>query len=182
MRKWLTTLVASTTESFMSKRANILNVANFVLHHLLKSQIQVNHLKLQKLLYYIQAWHMVYFGKELIFDEAPEAWVNGPVYRSVYNQYKNLGAYPHITYTNPEKSEEHYDNAVKALDLDKEQWDFLEAILLHYGTMSHEKLVLLTHSEKPWNEARKGLAPFEYSDNKIDLEVIYTYYKERAES
>lgn len=37
----------------------------------------------------------------------------------------------------------------------------------------------MTHSEEPWNEARKGLSPIERSDKKISAEVIYSYYTKR---
>ena len=44
--------------------------------------------------------------------------------------------------------------------------------------MSHDRLVFLTHSQFPWNNARKGLAPFEYTDKKISLDDMYNYYSE----
>ena len=43
----------------------------------------INPLKLQKLLYFIQAWHIALFEKNTLWEELPEAWVNGPVYRSI---------------------------------------------------------------------------------------------------
>ena len=50
----------------------------------------VSPLKLQKLLYYTQAWHMVFFGREnTLFVNVPQAWVNGPVYPVIYDAYKD---------------------------------------------------------------------------------------------
>ena len=42
--------------------------------------------------------------------------------------------------------------------------------------MSHDRLVYLTHSQRPWNNARKGLDAFEYTDEKIDLNDMFDYY------
>ena len=44
--------------------------------------------------------------------------------------------------------------------------------------MSHDRLVYLTHSQRPWNNARKGLAAFEYSNQVIELDDMYYYYSE----
>ena len=45
--------------------------------------------------------------------------------------------------------------------------------------MSDERLVLMTHSEEPWNEARKGLSPIERSENKISADIVFDYYNRR---
>lgn len=50
----------------------------------------VTHLKLQKLLYYIQAWVLA-DHKESLFDEDFEAWTHGPVLPSIYRKYKDRG-------------------------------------------------------------------------------------------
>ncbi len=50
----------------------------------------ITHLKLQKLLYYAQAWSLVLKGKSL-FEEDFEAWAHGPVLPSIFEQYKNMG-------------------------------------------------------------------------------------------
>ena len=44
-------------------------------------------MKLQKLLYYSQAWSLVWDDKPL-FAEEFEAWANGPVCRELYNMHK----------------------------------------------------------------------------------------------
>ncbi len=165
----------------MKTNMNIKDIAEFTLLYFWENGISVCPLKLQKILYYIQAWYLVYFNKEMLFDEKPEAWVNGPVYRSIYNQYKNIGIYDQIT---PEQIDIEGDLKKKKeeLDLDNDQLEFLESIFRFYGTMSHDKLVFLTHSEKPWSEKREGLNPFEYSNEEISLETMYNYYKSRLDS
>ena len=49
----------------------------------------VSNLKLQKLLYYAQAWHLAFFGAPL-FDEDFEAWVHGPVVPRVFRCYRSF--------------------------------------------------------------------------------------------
>ena len=163
----------------------IKDIADYTILVLYSRGIPVSPLKLQKILYYIQAWHMVYFGKDkLIFDEAPEAWINGPVYRSIFDAFKNkFGLYDNII---PDIQKDisieksiYYTHS--KLGIDKDQTDFLESIFLQYGTMTDGKLVFLTHCEKPWSEKREGLEPFDHSEEKISMETMYQYYYSRME-
>ncbi|MCB0280610.1 MAG: DUF4065 domain-containing protein [Calditrichaeota bacterium] len=151
-----------------NKKVDILDLSRFLITYCKNNEIELNQLKLQKLLYYIQAWHLVYFNNDLIFDDVPEAWVNGPVYRKVYDVYKP-SVYRDLTKS--DKVEE-----LTTIDLNDEQIKFLESIMDHYGLMPHEKLVFLTHAEKPWNQAREGLSIFEYSNEKITHESMKSYY------
>lgn len=167
----------------MAKSVLINDMARYTILRLIQNGVTISPLKLQKLLYYMQAWHMVYFGREnTLFDEVPEAWVNGPVYRVIYNEYKNIGLYDQMTLENVGANETSLVNTLEELnvsmDLTLEQNDFIESIFNHYGTMTHDKLVFLTHSQSPWNNARKGLAPFEYADNKIKLDDMFNYYSD----
>lgn len=157
---------------------NIKDMANFIILYFKKNGIMINPLKLQKLLYYIQGWHLVYFDKNPMFPEQPEAWVNGPVYRNVYDVFS--GRYR--TYDNiaGAGADDDIDNKLKAstkkLNLEPEQAEFVDAIFKRYGKISHEKLVFMTHSEKPWLEARKGLGPFDYSTRTITHDSMYDYF------
>ncbi len=163
-------------------KVNILDIASFVLLHCIKNEISISHLKLQKLLYYIQAWHLVYFSKNQIFDEVPEAWVNGPVYRSVYNKFKDFQMYNRLEYKKDklDKLESEYKDSIDKLNvLSKNQIEFLNAVIGNYATMSHDKLVLLTHSEDPWNKARKDCKPFEYSNNQISIDDMFEFYSSK---
>ena len=50
----------------------------------------VTHLKIQKLLYYSEAWSQLLLSRD-IFQEDIEAWAHGPVVRSVYNEFSGNG-------------------------------------------------------------------------------------------
>ena len=51
----------------------------------------MTNLRLQKLLYFAQGWHLARFGRPL-FDASIEAWPYGPVVPEVYRAYKEYGA------------------------------------------------------------------------------------------
>lgn len=161
---------------------DIRDITDFTILRLNQNGQSITPLKLQKLLYYIQAWHLVYFDNQM-FCDIPEAWVNGPVYRSVYDRFKNVGIYTQITARTIRTKEADISIRINELrqkmGLTKEEYKFLEAIYLHYGTKSQDELVLLTHSEFPWNHAREGLEPLDYADNKISIEDMKNYYGER---
>jgi len=164
-----------------NNKVDILLLSDFILFYFIKNEITINHLKLQKLLYYIQSWHMVYFNRHTLFDDVPEAWVNGPVYRKVYDKFKEAGNYNNFDLEEKYKDQIDlkFQEIKNDMNLNDEQLKFLDAIFKHYGIMSHDKLVYLTHNEEPWNIARNGLGPFDYSNNIISHDMMYEYYKNK---
>ncbi len=161
----------------------IQDIARYIgLTSLLKG-LTISPLKLQKLLYYVQAWYMVFYGRENVpFSDKPQAWVNGPVYPVIFHVYKTKTANmcDHLKASDfyegaPEKGlEEICDN----IHLD---FELLESIILLYGSKTQNDLIFLTHSEKPWVEMREGLRPFDRSERELSLDTMYQYYKERHE-
>lgn len=135
--------------------------------------------KLQKLLYYIKAWGLVYF-KDGIIDDDFVAWVHGPVCVKVYNEYKSFGFSP-LKNDYSEYSDKDiiniFQQSHKDDDLFHEKVELINAVLLKYGPFSSMQLELLSHSEEPWQEARKGLQPIEKGNIIIKKETISRYYK-----
>lgn len=145
--------------------------------------LSISPLKLQKLLYYVQAWYMVFYGRQSqVFKESPQAWVNGPVYPSIYQEYKgktaNMCDHLKISdFTDKNPMDALYEiSSGLALDL-----ELLESIILLYGSKTQNELIFTTHSELPWVEKREGLKPFDRSDREISLDTMYSYYKARHE-
>lgn len=148
--------------------------------------LSVSPLKLQKLLYYQQSWHMVYFGPEhTLFSETPHAWVNGPVYPVIYYEYRDKvpGMCDHLKLTDfvneGTDAIEEMKRLVGKMELTHDEIELTERVIMLYGSKTQNQLILLTHSEKPWNEQREGMAPYEYSDKEMSLKTMYNYYKER---
>ncbi|WP_264537621.1 Panacea domain-containing protein [Flavobacterium sp. N1736] len=158
-------------------------MSDFTILYCQNMGVSINPLKLQKLLYYIQSWHIVKFEKDILFEEMPEAWVNGPVYRSVYNKYKTT-FFRNENFPNnlEEEAMSHkLSKSLENLQLSEDKQELVFSVLNSYGKLSDERLVLMTHSEEPWNEARLGLSPIERSEKKISPETIFNYYTKRIE-
>lgn len=167
------------------RKNDIQDVATYCGLVLLKEGMTVTPLKLQKILYYVQAWMMVFFDEQLLFDEQPQAWVNGPVYPSIYDRFKAIGRYTQL------KKEDFISEGVLTevigayadkLALTPEQLAVLNKLVLIYGSKNQDQLVFMTHCERPWSVARGDLEPFENSDNPISFKEMYTFYKERYET
>lgn len=129
----------------------------------------ITHLKLQKLLYYAQAWHLAIGGEELVKDEF-EAWVHGPVARAIYERFQGKSWQPlSINQLATDPAKELNDDMRGFLD---EVWDI-------YGQFGAKRLEVLTHSEAPWKEARAGLSPIERCEKPISKETMKKFYGEQ---
>lgn len=166
----------------------ISDYTNFLGFSAIQKDLSLSPLKLQKLLYYEQAWSMLFFGREqTLVIEKPQAWVNGPVYPSVYHAYSHmLGVYDDFRkehFCNSNEMETPIDELISSLvakmNLSNDQLKLSDRILTLYGTKSQDELVLMTHCEEPWCEQREGLLPFERSDRELSLDTMYRYYKAR---
>lgn len=122
----------------------------------------VSNLKLQKLLYYAQGWHLAHNQTEL-FSEKMEAWVHGPVIPALYSHYKHFGSSP---ISSPEK------NPI----LSEETQEFLEKFLQNYLPIDAYELELSSHREKPWIEARGGLQPDQPCNTEISINTMKEYF------
>jgi uncharacterized phage-associated protein len=139
--------------------------------------LRISPLKLQKIVYYIQAWHIVKFNKNTLFDELPEAWVNGPVYRSIYDDFKvDFFRSDDISLNIKGDLGGNLSQKVELLKLTNKQEGILFSVLKFYAPKDAGSLVLKTHSDKPWNDARKDLKPFERSRKTISVESMHSFY------
>lgn len=98
----------------------------------------ISNLKVQKLLFYAQGFHLAMFGKPF-FEEEILAWLYGPVVPEIYHQFKAHGPGPI-----PLDSEYTFDI------FSKEQIELLGEIQTLYGQFSAIKLMDMTHKETPW--------------------------------
>ncbi len=139
--------------------ADVQDVAAYILQR----QGSMSAMKLQKLVYYSQAWHLVW-AEEPLFDAPIEAWANGPVVRDIFQQHRGR-----FTLTAPwAKGDPH--------QLSKAEQGTIDAVLDTYGELSGRTLSQLTHDEDPWRAARAGLSSTDRSDDPIDLQVMQDFY------
>ena len=67
-------------------------VANYFLELAKKEKRPISPLKMQKLVYVAHGWHLGITGKPLVVDEYAEAWDFGPVFPSLYHEFKHFRA------------------------------------------------------------------------------------------
>ncbi len=132
----------------------------------------MSHLKLQKLLYYTQAYHLAYFDTDLI-PENFEAWVHGPVCREVYNTLRDKS----ILYSDVGFSGEHNPEDILSNSLTTDQMALIVDVNNELSTWSGIELETSTHSELPWISARTGLSPEAKSTTLISKDLMYEFYK-----
>ena len=126
-------------------------------------------IKLQKLLYYSQAWHLGIY-KNTLFDGKFQAWIHGPVNREIYDRFcarKDL-------YSDIEMDDRIECNP----NVTEEEKEFFDFILENYGGYSGVQLEIMTHSEKPWIEARGTCGKYDRCNTIISEDTMKTYYGE----
>jgi uncharacterized phage-associated protein len=138
------------------------SVHDVVAYILRKHRGKIVAIKLHKLLYYSQAWSLVWDDRPL-FNARIEAWANGPVVPSVYRVHR--GNYYVEQWPFGDRH---------ALTSDEQ--DTVDAVLEKYGNKSSQWLSELTHREKPWRDARRGLGPLDPGNQEISLASMAEYY------
>jgi uncharacterized phage-associated protein len=133
--------------------------------YILKQQGRMTTMKLQKLVYYSQAWHATWEGERL-FSARIEAWANGPVCPDLYRRHRGVFQLGWKDLADADISR-----------LKTHERESIDIVLAEYGGKSAQYLSDLTHREPPWRETRKGLAPHERSNREIPLERMVEYYE-----
>lgn len=140
--------------------------------YILKNFGPMSHLKLQKLLYYCQAYHLANF-KTVLFEEEFEAWVHGPVCRNVYDIIKGKS----ILYSDVTYSEYDFDSEIKLKDVvSSDQFNLLNDVLLPLSSWSGSELETATHNEAPWIIARGEKKPNDNCSEIISKDEMLKYY------
>ncbi|MCL5435238.1 MAG: DUF4065 domain-containing protein [Patescibacteria group bacterium] len=140
-------------------------IAKYFIFKNAKDKRNLTNKKLQKLLYYAQAWNLVFNNKKL-FNNEIEAWIHGPAVRSIYTRYKVFG------FNNIEDKID--ENEFK--NLTKDELRVLDTVWEVYGKYDAGYLEELTHSEEPWIKTRNNLLPYEGSTRVIPTALMKAYY------
>lgn len=126
-------------------------------------------LKLQKLMYYAQAWHLTFFGRPL-FEGTFQAWVHGPVSRDLYDRFSaTKGLYDDVTLSDIRP-------AFMGVVLDAQEQLHIDTVLEVYAKFSGTQLEELTHREEPWLLTRGNLHPSQRSEAVIPHDLMKSYY------
>jgi uncharacterized phage-associated protein len=144
--------------------ANVACVASASLHtvaaELRRRLPGVGVLKLHKLLYYVQGYHLAAIGRPA-FNDTICAYENGPLIPSLWSE---------------EKTGDWHDAA--DVELGEAELNTIGYVVSRYGALSGTDLIHLTHAERPWQDADRSSR-----DNPpLDREVMREYFAEAARS
>lgn len=138
--------------------ATVYDVAAYILERL----GPITAMKLQKLVYYSQAWALVW-DESPLFQQRIEAWAHGPVAPDLYDLHKGEFKVAKLPMGKPD-------------DLTTVQRETIDKVLEFYGDKSSQWLSDLTHKENPWIEARHGYAPGQPGNEEITHAAMMEYY------
>lgn len=157
------------TDVILSKNISVFDIAKWFINRTDRAAgDDITQLKLQKLLYYAQAWWLAN-KNETLFEDDMQAWTHGPVVPSIWQEYKEYGwsSLPPV-------------DGFQFEDAEIEQ--YLELLYSKYGCHTAKELEELTHKEEPWKITRGNL-PLEAKCSKfIDKSIIRDYYSGRISS
>ncbi len=133
-----------------------------IVAYILEKSGTMTAMKLQKLVYYCQAWSLVW-DDEPLFPERIRAWANGPVVFELYDEHRGKFEVMGWPKGNP-------------YNLNDMQAETVDSVLEFYGDKSSQWLSDLTHREDPWLDARRGLVPGERGNQEITHAALAEYY------
>jgi uncharacterized phage-associated protein len=138
--------------------ADVFDVASYIL----AKKGHMSTMKLQKLVYYSQAWSLVWDEKP-IFTEPIQAWRDGPVVRDLYNVHRGEFTLSKINRGNPKK-------------LSDSEKETIDAVLDAYGEYDGATLSRMSHDEYPWRLARGSTPDGEICDIEITRDSMREFY------
>jgi len=156
----------------------ILDVCGYIINYSNRMDYGVSNLKLQKLLYFIQAAFLsIADDSEACFSARIEAWDFGPVVPIAYYEFKHFGSSDipdiskHLIYQKdkPWKGENYVFNENVINSKDKKE---IEEVIDLFSEYSASDLVAITHNQAPWKDA--------YSrgrNTEITTEAIREYFR-----
>lgn len=148
----------------MKNKRSAIDIARVLLSY---PEVVYTPLKLQKILFYCEAFHLCFMDGESLFEDKIIARQWGPIIESVYDKYRAYGSYPIATFEPIENS--------KPI-LNSQSLSVIGLVLDAYGSLSASSLMRKTHAEDPWiNAYGKG------SDAEITRKVMLSYYKDFIE-
>ncbi|HPF48740.1 MAG TPA: DUF4065 domain-containing protein [Caldisericia bacterium] len=159
-------------ESMVSER--MFEVAKYFIYLANSKGDTITNLKLQKLMYYAQAWYMVFNNGKPLFDGDFQAWALGPAIPELYREYKKFGrGNIELNLTNDEEKLNQ-----ELMDLEPDIIEHLDNVYDRYGHMEAFELSQLTHRESPWINARNHKDALEFCTTIITKDSMIRYYSE----
>lgn len=147
-------------------------ICDFIIIEATKYGKSLNQMKLQKLLYYSDAWYIAFFKKPL-FEEKFQAWIHGPISPQVYDRFANSkDLYSMVT-------KEDVSGSFSFENIPKPVKTHIRNTLKVYHKFSGSELEEMSHQEGPWIKAREGYGPTQSCKVELDKEFTGKYYAAR---
>jgi uncharacterized phage-associated protein len=150
-----------------------MDIVKYVLYKFAFDGDLITNLKMQKILYYIYAWNLR-LNKNACFQEKFQAWPIGPVLPSIYRGLKRFGSNAIDSSFTKIKNEKDLAELIKKLGNNLK--NVIDQVCQQYGTKSAFELVVLTHNELSWKNAREGLKNTEKTTKELSDEDIFAQY------
>lgn len=149
----------------MEGKYSVLNIAEYIVEYCNKHYLHITNMRLQKLLYFIQAYFLMKSNGEIVaFNEEIEAWDLGPVVPCIYHQYKRFGS-----------GQIPFNDKSYANIFSDEDRKIIEDVIEHFKEKSSIYLMEVTHNQNPWKEAYNK----QNLEKIITKKSIYEYFAEK---
>jgi len=150
--------------------ATIHDVCDYVIIKLEEAGDSPSVLKIQKLLYYVQAWSLA-INKRPLFPGKFQAWIHGPVNREIYDRFSGVKLmYSSVTSKDCNGGQD---------SLSGDERSAIDDVLDVYAKFSGSQLEEMTHQEEPWLKARGGISPSQRCENEISEDDMQKFYASR---
>lgn len=146
------------------------DVADYIIAKCAETDTYLNVLKLHKLVYYVQAWYLVFSDGNRAINTEFQAWIHGPVSRPLYDRFRERKSmYYRLTRRDirPGFSVHDLPEAIRS---------HIDIVLEVYAELSDDQLEEMTHKEEPWIQARGDCSPRERCETPISEVLMKTYY------
>ena len=165
-------LVESGTVGYSAKM-----IANYFLSRY--GEHGISPLKIQKLVYIAHGWHWAFFDAPLVDDEYAEAWEYGPVYPSLYHEFKHRGRMPIIDLAT-DLSDDLESITPVIPNSNKTVRNLLDRVWTVYGKYTDFQIsTMCNRNGSPWSQAREQ-SQDRYNANIPDY-LIKDYYKKKLQ-
>lgn len=141
-----------------------MNTVYDVAKYVLDKKGSMSTMKLQKLVYYCQAWSLAWDDVPL-FNEDFEAWANGPVCPELFEKHKGMFIVDGSLF-----------QTLPSCYFSIDEKETMDNVLTYYGDRKPHWLSELTHLEDPWKIARIGYPLGASCNVVISKESMQQYY------
>lgn len=156
---------------------DVLDISRYIINYSNKHNYDISNLKLQKLLYFVQAYFLLTSkGKNLCFNNVIQAWDFGPVVPKAYHSFKrygNLDIPPVIRYFEKNKDGSLSKHIFDEHCISKSDRRKIDDVIEQFKDYTASEMVELTHLQDPWKDAFVS-----HENNPIEPEAIARYFNE----